>query len=78
MTEEGNGPANRDSQRDRWARLRFAVVGPLLAAPPPRGELNREIARLALRSWRHLEDRAADLFQTFDDRALVLPGAAGR
>ena len=21
-------------QRDRWARLRFAIVGPLLAAPP--------------------------------------------
>lgn len=22
----------------RWARLRFAVVGPLLAAPPPPGQ----------------------------------------
>jgi putative transposase len=21
--------------RDRWARLRFAIIGPLLAAPPP-------------------------------------------
>jgi hypothetical protein len=21
-------------QRDRWARLRFAIIGPLLAAPP--------------------------------------------
>ncbi|MGH8696171.1 MAG: IS481 family transposase [Burkholderiales bacterium] len=39
--------------RDAWARLRFAVVGPLLAAPPRRGELEDEIARLAEKSWRH-------------------------
>jgi hypothetical protein len=25
--------------RDRWARLRFAIIGPLLAAPPLKGEL---------------------------------------
>jgi hypothetical protein len=24
-------------QRDRWARLRFAIIGPLLAAPPAVG-----------------------------------------
>ncbi|RKT38042.1 hypothetical protein BDD21_5567 [Thiocapsa rosea] len=23
-------------QRERWARVRFAIIGPLLAAPPPR------------------------------------------
>jgi hypothetical protein len=22
------------ADRDRWARLRFAIIGPLLAAPP--------------------------------------------
>jgi transposase InsO family protein len=33
--------------------LRFAVVGPLLAAPPPRGELRGELQRLAAKSWRH-------------------------
>ncbi|WP_198007387.1 hypothetical protein [Nitrococcus mobilis] len=35
-------------QRDRWARLRFTIIGALLAAPPPAGEL------YALRSppWR--------------------------
>ena len=41
------------SERERWARLRFAVVGPLLAAPPPSGELRTAIAALAARSWRH-------------------------
>ena len=39
--------------RDLWARMRFAVVGPLLAAPPRRGELRVELARLAAKSWRH-------------------------
>jgi len=26
--------SNDPSQRDRWARLRFSIIGPLLAAPP--------------------------------------------
>lgn len=43
----------RDRSRDGWARLRFAVVGPLLASPPRRGELQEEIARLAEKSWQH-------------------------
>ncbi|HUP24579.1 MAG TPA: DDE-type integrase/transposase/recombinase, partial [Thermoanaerobaculia bacterium] len=30
-----------------WARFRFLVVGPLLAAPPAPGELHQELARLA-------------------------------
>ena len=38
---------------DRWARLRFLIVGPLLASPPRRGELGDEIGRLAEKSWRH-------------------------
>ncbi len=37
----------------RWARLRFSIVGPLLAAPPPRGELRNELKRLASRQWVH-------------------------
>ncbi len=47
--------ANRSKSpiHDRWAHFRFAVVGPLLAAPPPRGELAAEIARLAERRWHH-------------------------
>jgi putative transposase len=46
------GDANETAQ-DRWARLRFSVVGPLLAAPPPRGELALELSRLADKVWRH-------------------------
>lgn len=41
------------SIRERWARLRFAVVGPLLVAPPPSGELHTAIAALAQQAWRH-------------------------
>ena len=39
--------------RDRWARLRFAVVGPLLASPAPAGQLRAELERLAEREWEH-------------------------
>ena len=39
--------------RDRWARLRFAVVGPLLASPPPAGQLRAELERLSQRDWDH-------------------------
>jgi transposase InsO family protein len=37
----------------RWARLRFALVGALLAAPPARGELKAALAALAQKRWRH-------------------------
>jgi len=40
-------------QRDRWARLRFAIIGPLLAAPPPAGELRAALGALAAKTWRH-------------------------
>src|SRR5256885_1490776 len=38
---------------ERWANLRFSVVGHLLAAPPPHGELQAELERLAAKQWRH-------------------------
>lgn len=38
---------------ERWARLRFSVIGPLLAAPPAKGELRAELVRLAAKVWRH-------------------------
>jgi putative transposase len=38
---------------ERWAHLRFSVIGQLLAAPPPKGELRAEIEALAGRQWRH-------------------------
>ena len=37
----------------RWARLRFSVIGQLLAAPPPKGALYSELEKLAAREWRH-------------------------
>ena len=40
-------------RRDRWARLRFAVLGPLLASPPPAGQRRGELERLAEREWEH-------------------------
>jgi putative transposase len=39
--------------RDRWARLRFAVIGPLLAAPPAKGELQGALRALSQRTWKH-------------------------
>ena len=40
-------------KRDRWARLRFAIIGPLLAAPPAPRELQAELVVLAAKTWRH-------------------------
>ena len=37
----------------RWARLRFQILGPLLAAPADDGELKVRIEALAARPWRH-------------------------
>jgi putative transposase len=38
---------------ERWAHLRFSVVGQLLAAPPDKGELKAAIEGLTARTWRH-------------------------
>ena len=46
MTENG-------SRHQRWAHLRFAVVGRLLAAPPGTGELRAALRELAEKSWQH-------------------------
>jgi len=41
------------SHHERWAYMRFSVVGQLLAAPPQKGELRAELERLAAHEWRH-------------------------
>src|SRR5580698_9499339 len=41
------------SARVRWARLRFQILGPLLAAPADSGELKARLAALAAQAWRH-------------------------
>jgi putative transposase len=38
---------------DRWARLRFSIIGHLLSAPPPKGELRRSLEKLAQQHWTH-------------------------
>ena len=48
MTERQSSRAH-----ERWARLRFSVIGQLLAAPPTKGTLRSEIEKLAAREWRH-------------------------
>lgn len=41
------------SVHERWARMRFAVIGPLLAAPPEPGQLQSALKALAAHQWRH-------------------------
>jgi putative transposase len=38
---------------DGWALLRFAIIGPLLVAPPEKGELAASLKELSERYWRH-------------------------
>ncbi len=38
---------------DRWAQLRFSIIGALLAAPPAKGALRAALQQLAAREWRH-------------------------
>jgi putative transposase len=47
------GDGDGKSSHERWAALRHAIIGPLLAAPPERGDLAHELRRLSERMWRH-------------------------
>ena len=38
---------------ERWAQLRFSVIGQLLAAPPAKDALRAALQQLAAREWRH-------------------------
>jgi putative transposase len=38
---------------EQWARFRFSVIGPLLAAPPEWGELQEQLKSLAAKKWHH-------------------------
>ena len=39
--------------RLRWARLRFSIIGPLLASPPGPGELAERLRELSEKSYQH-------------------------
>jgi transposase InsO family protein len=41
------------TRQDRWSRFRFSIIGPLLSAPPENGELQKSLADLAKKQWRH-------------------------
>ncbi len=47
---------------ERWAQLRFSVIGQLLAAPPAKGARRAELDKLAAREWRHPTSGAAVRF----------------
>ncbi|MGB5406844.1 MAG: DDE-type integrase/transposase/recombinase [Thiogranum sp.] len=46
-------PPRQSLEPDRWAQLRFAIIGPLLAAPPESGELREALETLASKTWKH-------------------------
>lgn len=48
MTDGDGAPV-----RARWARLRFMIIGSLLASPPDKGELQERIQELAEKEWEH-------------------------
>lgn len=48
MSHDDNTP-----MRVRWARLRFSIIGPLLASPPLSGELAERLRALADKSYQH-------------------------
>ena len=61
MNDGGRDPADEDDAmaddddrgHERWAHLRFSIVGPLLSCPPPKGELAATLEALANKEWIH-------------------------
>ena len=47
--------------KQRWARFRLQVIGPLLASPPPDGELQGELRKLSARVYQHPLHRGQSL-----------------
>jgi transposase InsO family protein len=46
-------PEPNPEKRLNWERFRFAIIGPLLAAPPQAGELQGQLRVLAQKQWIH-------------------------
>jgi hypothetical protein len=53
MIQQARGQRLAHVSMERWAHLRVSVIGQLLAAPPPKGELKAAIMALAARTWQH-------------------------
>ena len=53
MDETAIAEDERVSRYQRWVHLRFSIVGPLLAAPPERGELRAQLETWAAKQWLH-------------------------
>jgi hypothetical protein len=48
-----NDKTHADTPQSRWARFRFSIIGPLLSAPPEKGELKTILTDLSKKQWRH-------------------------
>ena len=74
----------KEEDLDRWARLRFAIIGPLLAAPPQPGELHKALERLAAHFGASAKTRFSNKVNLADSvaqadlivGAVLIPGAA--
>jgi hypothetical protein len=67
----------KETVQDRWARLRFAVVGPLLSAPPAAGELGARADAAGREALAPPGERRAGAVRTLHHRALVLRRPCG-
>ncbi len=45
--------SDADTPQARWARFRFSIVGPLLSAPPEKGDLLILLEALSKKQWQH-------------------------
>lgn len=48
---------NNSQHQLNWERFRFAIIGPLLAAPPAKGQLQQQLRELAAKQWVHPLDK---------------------
>jgi putative transposase len=48
-----NYKSDATSSQTRWALFRFAIIGPLLSAPPEKGALRASLEQLSQKKWQH-------------------------
>jgi len=62
LDDDGDDAKRATPSQERWARLRFSIVGRLLEAPPARGTLEAALKELAREHWRHPTKREPRTF----------------